>query len=217
MKKTADVPMKDCVSPEGIRSEFPRDIAVIAENLKIAAGHTAPFRASHGFRALYQIFDATRSAIDSNVNRLARKIEATLNQQRKAGALQQDQQSPEHWQALGLSKSADSKMGQAIVGMFGGTVSIIGGFVLNFMHKSIPIEWVQDAPGGLFFLGGIVLGVASVIAGSRFRDTSEDIAKKLHRYIRANINTAVTQAIEAESDAESEEPTSPSAATQTSD
>ena len=207
--------MGDCVSPEGIRQHFPNEMAVIAENLKIAAGHTEPFRASHGFRALYQIFDATRSAIDSNVNRLARKIEATLNQQRKAGALQQDQQSPEHWQALRLSKSADSKMDKAIVGMFGGTVSIIGGFVLSFMHKSIPIEWVQDAPGEAFFFGGIGLGVASFIAGSRFRDTSKDITKKLHQYILANINTAVMQPIEAESGAQQGRPTSPSADPQT--
>ena len=218
MKKTADVPMGDCVSPSAIHKQFSEKIKTIVNAIRIA-GMDAESLGNNGILKSIESSSVDQNIKDDvyeNINAIANAIVQRLKQQLEAGILK-NLTTEDHRRCLDLTKeiqqcnSSEKKYSLWCIGSF------FTGIGLAYGKGSIPIELLQSIHASLFLIAGLAIFFRCHYVSEGLVGNIERLEGELHEYIRANIDTAVMQAIEAESDAESEEPTSPSAATQTSD
>ena len=106
-------------------------------------------------------------------------------------------------------------MNQGIAAMLGGIACVSGAIPLFFVPMGISIEWAPNTLVKTLPWAAIMLAVMIFYRKYHLISDSKDMEAKLNQYIRANINTAVIQAMAAESDAEQRNPADASAAEQT--
>ena len=204
------------MSPSAIHKQFSEKIKTIVNAIRIA-GMDAESLGNNGILKGIESSSVDQNIKDDvyeNINAIANAIVQSLKQQLEVGILK-NLATEDHQRCLDLTEEIQQCTSREKKYGFLGIGSLFTGIGLAYGKGSIPIELLQSIHAGLIFVTGLAIFLFCYWEFGGLVGNIKRLEGELHQYIIANINTAVMQAIEAESDAEQRNPADANAAEQT--